>query len=142
MILFIFSISKSQESTSLGTKDSPSTIINNDKSFFYEKQKDVTLTPELKDCLDEVIKLLKNDNILTVRIVGHSDNSGSFNENMEISLLRAKNVVDHLLTAGISHGRILDRGAGALEPIASNDKEEGRAKNRRVQIRVIKILKK
>ena len=68
-------------------------------------------------------------------VVGHTDTSGSFEHNLDLSMRRAAAVVEVLVTAhGISEGRLTPRGVGPLAPVASNDTEAGRALNRRVEL--------
>lgn len=71
---------------------------------------------------------------VTVIIVGHTDSEGSESYNQNLSETRAQAVADYLNTRqGISKTRLLVRGLGESRPIAPNDSEEGRSKNRRVE---------
>lgn len=72
-----------------------------------------------------------------IEIVGHTDNVGDENDNMELSKLRAASVRDYLISKGHDASKIVIAGKGETMPIASNDTEEGRASNRRVQIVVL-----
>jgi outer membrane protein OmpA-like peptidoglycan-associated protein len=93
------------------------------------------LKPESTPSLEEIGKLLKGQPNLKVYIVGHTDNAGGFDYNMGLSQRRAKSVVDRLIGGyGIAPDRLKPVGAGLIAPIASNDDEAGRAKNRRVEI--------
>ena len=93
------------------------------------------LKPESAPSLAEIGKLLKADPNLKVYIVGHTDNVGVFDYNMNLSQRRAKSVVDQLVQSyGISPDRLKPAGAGMIAPVAPNDDEAGRAKNRRVEI--------
>ena len=93
------------------------------------------LKPESTPSLDEIGKLLKSQPNLKVYIVGHTDNVGGFDYNMSLSQRRAKSVVDRLVQGyGIAPDRLKPVGAGLIAPVASNDDEAGRAKNRRVEI--------
>ncbi|MGD9881268.1 MAG: OmpA family protein [Reyranella sp.] len=93
------------------------------------------LKAESAPSLAEIAKLLKGQPGLKVFIVGHTDNVGGYDYNMGLSQRRAKSVVDRLVQ---QHGIVADRlkpvGAGLIAPVASNDDESGRAKNRRVEI--------
>lgn len=84
--------------------------------------------------LDELILFLKKYPNSTVRIVGHTDSTGSYSHNMNLSLKRAKSVSYVLLNRGIEKSRIKVIGRGEEQPIASNFTSEGRAQNRRVDI--------
>ena len=72
---------------------------------------------------------------LKVKIVGHTDNKGTADYNLDLSSRRAANVVAALTGSyGVAADRLSSEGAGLTQPIASNDTEEGRAKNRRVEL--------
>ena len=91
--------------------------------------------PESKPALDEVAKLLKDNASLKVYVVGHTDNVGALAGNMDLSKRRAAAVVLALTTQyGIAAARLQSFGAGPYAPISSNDSEEGRALNRRVEL--------
>ena len=93
------------------------------------------LKPESAPSLAEIGKLLKAQPDLKVYIVGHTDNVGGFDYNTSLSQRRAKSVVDQLVQSfGISPDRLKPAGAGLIAPVAPNDDEAGRAKNRRVEI--------
>jgi len=69
-----------------------------------------------------------------ITVVGYAGSIGNDATNMLISQQRAKSVADHLISAGVPAGEITTRGAGAFDPIASNHNDDGRARNRRVEI--------
>lgn len=93
------------------------------------------LKAESTPSLDEIGKLLKGQPGLKVLIVGHTDNAGGFDYNIGLSQRRAKSVVDQLVQRhGIAPDRLRPVGAGLIAPVASNDDEAGRSKNRRVEI--------
>lgn len=91
--------------------------------------------PESKAALDEMAKLLKNQPALKVYIVGHTDSQGSLAHNVELSQRRAE-AVAKALEAGykIDGKRLVAKGVASLAPMASNDDEAGREKNRRVEL--------
>ncbi len=91
--------------------------------------------PESKPTLDEIAKLLNKESGLRLNIVGHTDNRGAAEYNNDLSRRRAANVVAALTRDyGIDAARLTSSGAGFSAPVASNDTEEGRAKNRRVEL--------
>ncbi|GAB0057203.1 Peptidoglycan-associated lipoprotein [Candidatus Magnetaquicoccaceae bacterium FCR-1] len=85
--------------------------------------------------LDGVARVMKENPTLRVEIQGHTDRIGSAQSNERLSRRRAEAVRDHLAGRGIEVGRLQVIGLGFEQPIASNDTEEGRAKNRRVVLR-------
>ncbi len=93
-----------------------------------------TLKPESKQAIGEVAKLLKADAGLKVYVVGHTDNAGAVEGNMQLSQARAEAVVQELIGLGIAASRLKAFGNGPYAPVASNDAESGRAKNRRVEL--------
>jgi len=93
------------------------------------------IKPQSKSTLDEVGKLLTNDPSLRLQVVGHTDNQGTAEYNNKLSMRRAQAVVKELTTTyNITVNRLEPSGAGFTKPVASNDTEEGRAKNRRVEL--------
>jgi OOP family OmpA-OmpF porin len=91
--------------------------------------------PESKSALDEVAKMLKANASLKVYVVGHTDNVGALAGNVDLSKRRAAAVVQELTTKyGIAAARLAPFGAGPYLPIASNDSEDGRTLNRRVEL--------
>jgi len=102
--------------------------------IFFDLDKD-SLKPESKPTLDEVAKLLTAKPDLKLKVVGHTDNQGGADHNLDLSRRRAASVVTALVSQyGIAADRLAAEGAGMTQPVASNDTEEGRAKNRRVEL--------
>lgn len=95
------------------------------------------LRPESYAELDRLVRLMNVNPDLKVDIQAHTDNVGRAASNMALSSRRAQSVVQYLLENGIDGSRLKSRGFGMSKPIASNDTEEGRQKNRRVEILVI-----
>lgn len=90
---------------------------------------------ESEPALQEIVKLLQTDAKLKLYVVGHTDNVGSFDHNIQLSKDRANAVVSTLIKKyGISSSVLLPYGDGPTAPVASNDAETGRAKNRRVEL--------
>jgi len=93
------------------------------------------IKPESGQAIGEIAKLLKSDASLKVYVVGHTDNVGGLEANMKLSLDRADAVVKALVgNHGIVASRLKAYGDGPYAPVTSNDTEEGRAKNRRVEL--------
>jgi outer membrane protein OmpA-like peptidoglycan-associated protein len=93
------------------------------------------IKPESDAALAEIAKLLKSDAGLKVNVVGHTDNVGRIDSNMELSQARADAVVKALTSQyGIDAKRLKAYGVGPLSPVASNKTEDGKAKNRRVEL--------
>jgi outer membrane protein OmpA-like peptidoglycan-associated protein len=94
-----------------------------------------TLKPESQPTLQEIGKLLKSDPNLKLYVVGHTDNTGLFTSNIKLSMDRATTVVNALVAQfSVNPGRLTAFGDGPTCPVSSNDKEEGRALNRRVEL--------
>jgi OOP family OmpA-OmpF porin len=84
--------------------------------------------------LDEVVSVMKENPTMKLKVEAHADNKGSFSRNLYWSELRAKAVAEYFVAKGIAAGRINFKGYGDTRPIADNATEEGRAKNRRVEL--------
>lgn len=96
-----------------------------------------TIRNKSKPVLAKVVALLEKYPQLRVEISGHTDSRGKHDDNVELSLDRANAVKQYLVDEGIDEARITTRGAGPDEPIANNKKKKGRAKNRRIEFKVI-----
>ncbi len=95
------------------------------------------LKPEAKKALHVVAQILKEQPDKKILIVGYTDNIGSDAYNLRLSLQRAQSVADYLIyVEGIDKNRIKIEGKGKANPIADNSTEEGRAQNRRVEIKI------
>jgi OOP family OmpA-OmpF porin len=93
------------------------------------------IKPESDQAIEQISKLLLNDTSLKLYVVGHTDNVGTIEANMKLSKDRADAVVNSLITKyGIPAIRLKAYGVASLSPVASNDTEEGKAKNRRVEL--------
>lgn len=108
-------------------------ILNN---IFFEFGKAVLATISYPE-LNQVVKLLEAYPKLKIEISGHTDNKGSLAINKKISEERAKAVVDYVVAKGIAVDRLTYKGYAYLQPVASNDTEEGRQRNRRVEFKII-----
>lgn len=105
-------------------------------NIFYETGS-YTLKDESKYELDKVIKFLNSNPTVNIEISGHTDNVGTEAFNKLLSENRAKSVVKYLTEHGIYSTRLTFKGYGFSIPIDSNDSEEGRAKNRRTELKII-----
>lgn len=94
------------------------------------------IQPNFRPILDRFAEGLRNNPNTEVRIVGHTDSTGSDAINNPLSLDRAESTRNYLTSRGVSGARIHVEGRGSREPIASNDSVDGRARNRRVEIYV------
>lgn len=84
--------------------------------------------------IEQIHEALQDSPALTLHVVGHTDNTGTFENNMVLARERANAVVTALITLGIDPNRLMANGVASLAPIASNGSEQGRAKNRRVEL--------
>lgn len=102
--------------------------------IYFEFDK-ADIKPESEPAIKEIAKLLQENKGLKLYVVGHTDNVGGLDYNMKLSMARAEAVVKELTTKyRISSDRLKAYGVGPLAPVDSNKTEEGRAKNRRVEL--------
>ena len=93
------------------------------------------IKPESEPALKEMADLLAKNPALKLHVVGHTDSTGDFAHNMKLSEARAAAVVQALVARyKVAPQRLRASGAGPLAPVASNRTEEGKAKNRRVEL--------
>lgn len=106
-------------------------------NVYFESGKAVITPASFKelDILVEYMKLKKN---LILEIAGHTDNVGTPEGNLKLSQDRSNAVRDYLVKKGIPTARIVPKGYGDTQPIASNDTDAGKQKNRRTEVRVVK----
>ena len=91
--------------------------------------------PESTPTLQEIANLLKKDSKLNLYVVGHTDMTGGFDHNMDLSRRRSAAVVKELTTKfGINSSRLTSDGVGPLAPVATNETDDGRKLNRRVEL--------
>jgi len=115
-------------------KDARGTILSMNSDILFETAK-WDLKPELKENLAEVAGILKTlITGATVVIEGHTDNVGKADANLKLSQQRAKSVLDYLASRGVDKKRLKSVGYGLTKPVADNKTEEGKAKNRRVEL--------
>jgi outer membrane protein OmpA-like peptidoglycan-associated protein len=94
------------------------------------------IKPNLAPVLDQFAASLRANPGATVRIVGHTDSTGSDAVNNPLSVERAQSTRNYIASRGVDASRITTEGRGDSQPVASNDSNEGRARNRRVEIYV------
>ena len=92
------------------------------------------IKPESQPTVDEIAKLLSSNPDLSLAVEGHTDNVGSAEYNRQLSEARARSVAGALAARGIESRRLMAAGYGPDKPIADNSAEDGRAKNRRVEL--------
>lgn len=102
--------------------------------IYFDTDKD-TLRPDSQPTLQEIAKLLKNNQGLKIHVVGHTDNQGAAEHNLDLSRRRAASVVRELTSRyQVPASRLDSFGCGWYAPVASNDSEDGKSKNRRVEL--------
>jgi OOP family OmpA-OmpF porin len=102
--------------------------------IFFDTDK-TDLKPESTPTLNEIAQMMKANPKLAILVVGHTDKQGAYEYNIDLSRRRADAVVKALAAnQGVDAKRMRGAGVGMLAPAATNDTEEGRAKNRRVEI--------
>ncbi len=110
-----------------------SVVLNN---IFFDINK-FDIKPESQVELDKIVQLLNDNPTLKIQIAGHTDNVGKPAENLILSNNRAKTVVSYLINNRISPQRLSFKGFGETQPVADNKTEEGRARNRRTEMKVV-----
>lgn len=108
------------------------------QNIFFDFAK-ATLKPESFPSLDRVVKFMQDNPDIKVEIAGHTDNIGSDAVNLKLSRARAAAVVDYLVSKEINPSRLVAKGYGESQPVAPNDTDEGRAQNRRVEFKILKL---
>ena len=106
------------------------------KNIFFDS-KETALKPQSEMELDRVVQLMKDNPATKIEISGHTDNVGKPADNLLLSMNRSKSVVQYLTGRGIAASRLSTKGFGETKPIADNDTEEGRAHNRRTELKII-----
>lgn len=102
--------------------------------IYFDTDKDA-VRPDSQPTLEEIAKLLASNPQLKLHVVGHTDGQGSADHNLDLSRRRAGSVVRELTTKyGITADRLDSFGCGFYAPVAPNETDEGRAKNRRVEL--------
>jgi OmpA-OmpF porin, OOP family len=119
-----------------------SAVVTSEGTWIFKGVQFETNSAELKTAsypvLDEIVAGMKEQPELRVEIQGHTDSRGSKALNDRLSQQRAESVMAYLVSKGISRDRLTARGYGPDKPVASNDTVQGRAENRRVELKPLK----
>jgi outer membrane protein OmpA-like peptidoglycan-associated protein len=107
-------------------------------NIFFDFAK-ATLKEESFPELDRTVEFLKNNPKLEIEIAGHTDNISTDEYNQKLSQARAESVANYIISKGIESNRVTAVGYGESRPVAFNNDEEGRAQNRRVEFKVLKL---
>lgn len=103
-------------------------------NFDYDK---ADIKPRYHDRLNTAVRILQKNPTMKIEIQGHTDSKGSDAYNQALSERRADSVKNYIVSAGVDSARVSMRGLGEKKPIASNDTPEGRAQNRRIEIKIL-----
>ena len=127
--LFDFSKTETKTVALQPIKEGVTVVLEN---LFFEFAR-AEIMPASEPTLEELYQFLSQNPSIQIHIVGHTDNVGTLAYNMTLSTNRAKAVYDAIVRKGIDPARLTFEGRGPNEPVETNDTEEGRAKNRRVE---------
>ncbi len=94
------------------------------------------LTPVAQSKLDSLMPKLQSADVVSIKVIGHTDSVGSDTYNQALSERRASSVAAYLLSQGVAPNKLTSEGKGQSQPVADNETEEGRAKNRRVELHI------
>jgi outer membrane protein OmpA-like peptidoglycan-associated protein len=94
------------------------------------------LTPAMQSQLDAVMGQLLDASVVSIKVVGHTDSVGSDAYNQGLSERRASSVAEYLLSQHVAPNKVTSEGKGESEPVADNETDAGRAKNRRVELHI------
>ncbi len=122
--------------------DQPDTLVNSQRKTVTSEGKqafsfafnETGLNEDTQRYLQDVVKLLRDNPHLRVRVVGHTDNVGTAAANQVVSTRRAETVRDFLVAQGVAAERIQAVGRGDTEPLVPNERAASRAKNRRIEL--------
>ncbi|MBL7861886.1 MAG: OmpA family protein, partial [Cyclobacteriaceae bacterium] len=110
-------------------------VLNN---IFFETGK-ATLTSQSRLELEKAMELLRVNTSMVIEVGGHTDNVGDDGFNMKLSHDRARSVRDYLVNGGVSSDRVQAKGYGELNPVATNESEDGRKANRRTEFIILEF---
>jgi outer membrane protein OmpA-like peptidoglycan-associated protein len=107
--------------------------LNGNVLFAYNQSE---LMPEARSQLDSLMAKLQSADVVSIKVIGHTDSQGSDAYNQKLSERRASSVAAYLLSQGVAPNKLTSEGRGESQPVADNDTEEGRAQNRRVELHI------
>ncbi|MHC8342597.1 OmpA family protein [Pseudomonas sp. RT6P73] len=102
--------------------------------LFAFNQSDLSASAQSQ--LDSLMDKLQNADVVSIKVIGHTDSVGSDEYNQALSERRASSVAAYLLSQGLAPNKLTSEGKGESQPVADNDTDEGRAKNRRVELHI------
>ena len=120
------------------TRDGDNLILNMPSNVTFATDS-AAIQPQFQRTLSDVANTLSQYEKSYIDVYGHTDSTGSDSYNQSLSERRAESVANYLSNAGVQRARLATRGFGESQPIASNSTEEGRAANRRVELKVVPI---
>lgn len=129
-----FSIFENKKDIQLKLMETGASIIL--RNVFFDTGKS-DLRPESYTEIDRLILIMMQNPTLKIEISGHTDNTGNDNLNDKLSKDRAQSLVDYMVSKGIKKDRLISEGYGSSRPIDTNDTEEGKQNNRRVEAKII-----
>jgi outer membrane protein OmpA-like peptidoglycan-associated protein len=111
-------------------------LLNN---IFFETNKSDILPSSYPE-MDRLADIMKEHPEMKIELSGHTDNVGSDADNIKLSQARSESVMKYLVNKGISNDRLITKGYGESRPVETNEHEAGRAKNRRMEFRILKKM--
>ncbi|MEO0440127.1 MAG: OmpA family protein [Pseudomonadota bacterium] len=120
------------------TRDGDNLIVNMPSNVTFPVNSSA-IQPEFRDTLLSVANTLSEYEKSYIDVYGHTDSTGTDEYNQSLSERRADSVANFLANSGVQRARVETRGYGESQPIASNSTEEGRATNRRVELKIVPI---
>ncbi|MGF6198500.1 OmpA family protein [Pseudomonas laurylsulfatiphila] len=116
------------------TEPAQTEVITLSDVLFVFNQSD--LTPTAKSQLDALMSKFEDADVVSIKVVGHTDSVGSDAYNQALSERRASSVAEYLISQGVAPNKVTSEGRGESQPVADNETDEGRAKNRRVELHI------
>ncbi len=130
----VYTVDEIEREIELGIDVTDRKIVFKNIEFEFNKAE---LREGSKQYLDEIVAFMNKNPSFEIRVNGHTDNVGSNDKNMNLSVERAKTVYNYIISKGIGKDMLNYKGFGDTKPISTNETEEGRAKNRRVEFQIV-----